>query len=71
MHLLCQIHGRQVVVSLKKLLNGISHQLGLLLKTADFLGENQENPQLVAVNIILELAQNADHWSLHRLELGF
>lgn len=69
-HLLRQVHGRQVVVRLEQLLDGVAHQLGLLLERADPLRQDEQDPQLVAVNVVLELAQDADHRVAHRLKVG-
>ena len=68
--LLRKVHGRQVVVRLQQLVDGVTHQFGPLLERAQFLRVDQQIPQLVPVDVLFELAQDPHHRFSHALEFA-
>jgi hypothetical protein len=68
--LLGEVHSGKVVVRFEELLYSVSHEFDLLLERANLLGKHEQYPELVAVDIVLQLAENTDHWCLDRLKLG-
>jgi hypothetical protein len=65
-----QVHGRQIIVRLEQLLERIPHQPRRLLKRAELLAVHEQVPQLVPIDVLLQLAQHAHDGSPHALELG-
>lgn len=69
LRLVRQVHLRQVVVGLEQLLNGLADQARLLLKGADLLGQHQQDAQLLAVHVLLQVAEQQHDGLLHGAEL--
>lgn len=67
--LLRQVHVCEIVVRLEQLLQGVPDKPGLLLKGADPLRQDQENPQLVTVDVVLKLGEDANHGVADSLEV--
>lgn len=65
---LSQIHCSQVIVRFKEVVNGISHQTSFLLKGTEFLGVNQEMPQLIPVDIFFQSAKHTHDRLPHTIE---